>query len=137
MKSSLAPELLTAYLETDYFVSDDPPLLLHIGEENDDAKILLASFAVDSAAFITAWNPGSRTLSDDENDARQAELLGEIEARRLNYLVGYGERKDWLEYSYLVLGINRDSARELAEQFEQNAFVWLDQSGVPELVTLA
>ena len=61
MKSSLAPELLTAYLETDYFVSDDPPLLLHIGEENDDAKILLASFAVDSAAFITAWNPGKQS----------------------------------------------------------------------------
>jgi len=137
MKSNLAPELLSAYLETDYFVSDDPPLLLRIGEENDDAKILLASFAVDSAAFITAWNPGSNVLSEDENDARQAELLGEIEARRLNYLVGYGERKDWLEYSYLVLGINRESARDLAEQFEQNAFVWLDQSGVPELVTLA
>lgn len=137
MKSNLAPELLSAYLETDYFVSDDPPLLLRIGDENDDAKILLASFAVDSAAFITAWNPRSNVLSEDENDARQAELLGEIEARRLNYLVGYGERKDWLEFSYLVLGINRDSARELAEQFEQNAFVWLDQSGVPELVTLA
>lgn len=137
MKSSLAPEMLTAYLETNYFVSDDPPLLLRIGEENDDAKILLASFAVDSAAFITAWNPGSRILSEDENDARQAALLGEIEAKRLNYLVGHGERKDWLEYSYLVLGINRESARELAEQFEQNAFVWLDHSGVPELVTLA
>ncbi len=137
MKTALDPELLKAYLETDYFVSDDPPLLLRIGEENDDAKILLASFAVSSAAFLTAWNPGSQQLSDDENDARQAGLLSEIESRRLNYLVGYGQRGDWQEYSYLVLGVSKEEARELAETFEQNAFVWLDQSGVPELVTLA
>lgn len=136
MKSDLAPELLQAYLETDYFVSDDPPLLLKIGEENDDAKILLASFAVSTAAFITAWNPGSQVLSEVENDARQAELLSEIEAGRLNYLVGYGEREDWLEYSYLVLGISREAALALGEQFEQNAFVWLDDRGIPELVTL-
>lgn len=137
MKSDLPPELIEAYLETDYFVSDDPPLLLKIGEENDDAKILLASFGVSTAAFVTAWNPKSEVLSEDENDARQAELLREIEAGWLNYLVGYGERDNWLEYSYLVLGISRDAATTLAERFEQNAFVWLDEQGIPELVTLA
>ncbi|MBO6556564.1 MAG: DUF3293 domain-containing protein [Pseudomonadales bacterium] len=137
MKSNLPAELLQAYLETDYFVSDDPPLMLRIGEENDDAKILLASFGVTTSALITAWNPGSEVLSEDENDSRQAALLGEIESKRLNYLVGYGERQDWLEYSYLVLGITRDEANELAEQFGQNAYVWIDQQGVPELITLA
>lgn len=136
MKSNLAPELLEAYLTTDYFVSDDPPLLIRVGEQNDDARILLASFGVETAAFITAWNPGSQVLTDDENDARQSELLAEIEAARLNYLVGYGERENWLEYSYLVLGITREAALVIAEQFEQNAFIWLDQKGVPELVTL-
>lgn len=137
MKSDLPAELLQAYLETDYFVSDDPPLMLRIGEENDDAKILLGSFGVTTSALITAWNPGSEVLSEDENDSRQAALLGEIESKRLNYLVGYGERQDWLEYSYLVLGITRDEANELAEQFGQNAYVWIDQEGVPELITLA
>jgi len=64
------------------------------------------------------------------------ELLSEIEARRLNYLVGYGERGEWREYSYLILGIDRQDASELALQFEQNAYVWLDDAGVPALVTL-
>ena len=128
MKTDLDPATLEAYLQTDYLVSDDPPLLLRIGEQNDDARILLASFGIETAAFITAWNPRSQPLSDDDNDARQAELLNEIEARRLNYLVGHGQRGDWIEYHYLVLGISREDAVQLASQFEQNAFVWLDIS---------
>ena len=110
--------------------------MLHVAEQNDDARILLASFGVTTAAFLTAWNPRSEKLSEDENLDRQMELLSEIEARRLNYLVGYGERGEWREYSYLILGIDRQDANELALQFEQNAYVWLDDAGVPALVTL-
>ncbi|MBT4161622.1 MAG: DUF3293 domain-containing protein [Gammaproteobacteria bacterium] len=136
MKSSLDPELLRAYQITDYIVSDDPPLTLNIGVGNDDARILLASFGVETAAFVTAWNPGSEVLTEDENDDNQAELLSEIELRRLNYLVAYGERADWREYSYLILGIDREDASALAHQFGQNAYVWVDLTGIPELVTI-
>lgn len=136
MQSQLDPELLNAYLETDYIVSDDPPLMLKIGEQNDDVRILLASFGTDCGAFITAWNPGSVMLNDDDNDDRQAALLSEIEMRRLNYLVGYGERRDWREYSYFILGINQEEASALAHQFEQNAYVWVGADGNPELVTM-
>lgn len=136
MTGALDPELLAAYLETDYFISDDPPLLMKIGEQNGDLQILLASFSVDQAAFITAWNPRSQKLSNDENDDRQSALLSEIEQLRHNYLVAYGERADWREYSYLVLGISKQNASDLAQQFEQNAYVWIDDRGIPELVTL-
>ena len=131
--NSLPPDLQQAYLETDYIVSDDPPLLLTIGEPSDDARILLASFGVQTAAFVTAWNPGSQLLSDGENEERQLRLLDEIEKRRMNYLLGSGERADWREYSYFVLGITREDADQLARQFQQNAYVWLDESGIPEL----
>jgi hypothetical protein len=137
VKSKLDPELLRAYEETDYIVSDDPPLVLRVGEQNDDARILLASFGVSTAVFLTAWNPGSEKLSEDENLDRQMELLSEIEARRLNYLVGYGERDEWREYSYLILGIDRQDASDLALKFEQNAYVWLDDTGVPTLVKMS
>ncbi len=135
MKSTLDAKVLQAYQVTDYIVSDDPPLTLNIGVPNDDARILLASFGVETAAFITAWNPGGKKLTDDENDERQVELLSEIEQRRMNYLVGYGERDDWREYSYLILGIDREDASALALQFDQNAYVWIDFRGTPELVT--
>jgi len=137
VKSNLDPELLRAYEETDYTVSDDPPLVLHVGEQNDDARILLASFGVSTAAFLTASNPGSEKLSEEEKLDRQMELLSEIEARRLNYLVGYGERGDWREYSYLILGLDEQDASNLALQFDQNAYVWLDDSGTPKLVTMS
>ena len=130
------PSLRALYLDTDYFVSDDPPLLLRVGEKNGDAQILLASFSVTSAAFLTAWNPGSEQLPDDVNDDRQSQMLSDIEKLRLNYLVGYGDRKDWREYSYLVLGISADEATLLARKFGQNAYVWIDAGGVPELVVV-
>ena len=136
MKSRIPEELMNAYLDTDYIVSDDPPLLLRIGEASDDARIMLASLGVSTAAFMTAWNPRSELLSDSDNDDRQANLLSEIEMRRLNYLVGYAEREDWREYSYLILGISRDEATALAGQFEQNAYVWLPDNGIPELTCL-
>ena len=136
MQSTLDPQLIKKYIETDYFISDDPPLMLKIGEQNDDAKILLASFNTNCGAFITAWNPGSVILKDQENNDRQAALLAEIEMRHLNYLVGYGEREDWREYSFFILGIGREGASELTQQFEQNAYVWVDADGSPELVTM-
>ena len=79
MQSRLDPELLKAYLQTDYIVSDDPPMMLKIGEQSDDARILLESFNTDCGTFITAWNPGSNILKDEDNDDRQTVLLSEIE----------------------------------------------------------
>ena len=130
-------ELMKKYKETDYFVDDDPPLLFHIGMQNDGLRILFASFNVESAAFMTAWNPASEQLSIDENYDRQDELLNDIGHKRLNYFVGRGDSPtgDWSEDSYLILGINREDALEIAEKYQQNAFVWIPVSGVAEIVT--
>lgn len=136
MTSQIDPDLLQRYRETDYIISDDPPLLMKVGEQNDGIRILLASFSVESGAFITACNPRSRTLTDEENTDRQMDLLAAIEELRLNYLVGVGEGEDWQEYSYFVLGATRGVATELADSFEQNAYVFVNMSGVPELITL-
>jgi hypothetical protein len=135
MKSGLDPSLKQKYLDTDYLISDDPPLLMKIGEQSDDLRVLLGSMGVESAAFITAWNPHSEQLTDDENDDRQAGLLSDIEKLRLNYLVGYSQCDDWREYSYLVLGLDKDQATSMAIRFEQNAYVWIGPAGIPELIT--
>jgi hypothetical protein len=108
---------------------------MKIGEQSDDLRVLLGSMGVESAAFITAWNPRSEQLTDDENDDRQGMLLTDIEKIRLNYLVGYGQLDDWQEYSYLVLGIDKDQATAMATRFEQNGYVWIGPAGIPELIT--
>ena len=110
-------------------------VLMKIDQQNDDLRVLLGSMGVESAAFITAWNPRSEQLSDDENDDRQAILLTDIETMRLNYLVGYGQLDDWQEYSYFVLGIDKDQATAMATRYEQNAYVWIGPAGIPELIT--
>ncbi len=124
------------YRQTDYIVDDDPPLRLKIDEQNDGARILLASFNVEAAAFLTAWNPGSEPLPVEDNYDRQSDLLADIEALRLNYFVGRGEDpvSGWTEDSYLVLGIQPEQALELAKKYGQNAYVWVPNSGVPALV---
>jgi hypothetical protein len=108
---------------------------MKIGEQSDDLRVLLGSMGVESAAFITAWNPRSEQLTVDENDDRQGMLLTDIEKIRLNYLVGYGQLDDWQEYSYLVLGIDKDQATAMATRFEQNVYVWIGPAGIPELIT--
>ncbi|MGV0036054.1 MAG: DUF3293 domain-containing protein [Candidatus Azotimanducaceae bacterium WSBS_2022_MAG_OTU7] len=97
--------------------------------------MLLGSMGVESAAFITAWNPLQEQLTDAENDDRQGVLLTDIEKLRLNYLVGYSQREDWREYSYLVLGIQEAQATAMAIRYEQNAYVWIGLAGIPELIT--
>lgn len=131
----LSEELLGKFRQTDYIVDDDPPLVMKIGERSDALRVLFASFAVESGAFLTAWNPGGKLTGLDDNYDRQAELLGEIEHLRLNYLVGEGVHPsgEWREDSYLVLGITEAEATRLAAQFGQAAYLWLPMSGVPEL----
>ena len=131
----LTPELKAKFAQTDYIIDDDPPLILKVGERSDALRALFASFGVETGAFITAWNPGGVATDLDTNYDRQAELLTEIEALRLNYFVGVGEHPsgDWREESYLVLGIDQTAANQLARQFNQAAYLWLPISGVPEL----
>lgn len=135
----VSEEMNKKFQETEYVVDDDPPMVLKVGERNDALRVLLASFGVETAAFLTAWNPKGVKTDLDTNYDRQAELLAEIEQRRLNYLVGEGIHPDgdWREDSYLVLGISQTSADELANQFDQAAYLWLPMSGVPELIILA
>lgn len=136
MSEDPIPEaLLSKFRETDYIIDDDPPLILKVGEQNDALRALFASFGVESAAFITAWNPGGELADFDTNYDKQAELLGEIEALRLNYFVGEGVHPDgdWREDSYLVLGVQQAEADALAVQFQQAAYLWISVSGVPEL----
>ena len=125
----------TAFIETDYIIDDDPPLIMKVGERNDGLRALFASYGVESGAFITAWNPMGKTLTLDENYDRQAELLSQIENLRLNYFVGRGEHiaNNWSEDSFLVLGISQLQADMLGVHFDQLAYLWLPNTGIPEL----
>jgi hypothetical protein len=99
--------------------------------------LLLRATGCTRWAYITAFNPGSRRLKDDENHARQREL--ESGLRQLGYPMfpgeGIGDDGTWPpEPSILTLCIEREAAVGLGRRFRQLAIVCGELDGLAELV---
>jgi hypothetical protein len=137
MTENLTPKLVQAFTETDYIVHHEPPFTMNIGKPCEELKKLMAKRKALGAAFITAWNPLSQKLSAKQNDARQQELKEILKKRGLTFIDGIGQHPSnkWHgEASVLVLDLNLEAAKVLANHFEQHAFVWTDKTAVPKLV---
>lgn len=137
--SSIDPETVRAYRETEYRVHDDPPFILKIGIVSPALVALHKFHHVESSAFITACNPLSQAHGEAANAARQDALAAELKFRSLAFIEGVGQHpsNEWSgEASFLALGVSREAARALGTRFEQNAIVWCGPAAVPELVLL-
>lgn len=125
-----------AYLSTLYKV-EGLTVPIQIGKKNPELDSILTKYKHENWCFITAWNPYSKPLDLETNRNRNKELLSEIQTTA-KYIVlnGIGESSDgfWSEESFLVLGIDKDTAQSLARKFEQNAIVIGTREGLPELV---
>jgi len=137
--SVIAPDLVQAYLETEYRVGGQAPFILRIGHAS--AALLLAHqrHQVDCSAFLTAFNPHSVAVSEQANQARQRALMNEITKRGLRFIAGLGQHpsNDWPgEESLLILGLNLEAAKVLGLRYEQNAIVWSGANATPQLVLL-
>ena len=113
--------LEAAYLGTDYRVEDFPtgPFTIRIGEPS-------AALAGLDWAFVTACNPRSVLLSDEENTRRMAALENAVQHGGWHYYHGQGVGRDsnWpAEPSLLIVDIKEPEAIELAKAFGQNAIV--------------
>jgi hypothetical protein len=117
--------LRAAYEATEFRVSDSPvgPLAIRIGEVNDSLDRLLGMSGVARWAYITACNPRSVVVPDDENRLR-TEALRERLARFTAYRgEGVGADGHPPEASFLVLGIEEAEAEDVGAEFGQNAVV--------------
>lgn len=135
----LAPEVLEAYRKAEYVVFGEPPLVLRIGERNCRLDGMLEVARKDSAAFLTAFNPGGQRRSDQDNEAAQVQLERALEEKPYGCYPGEGRDPQgrWsAEPSLLVIGIPRDEAEALGREFEQNAIVYVARGSAPELVVL-
>lgn len=138
-QSKLAPDLIGAYEVTNFHVKAEPAFTLNVGKVSEELKALLKQNNVSNAAFITAWNPYSKSLSDEENQARNYQLKNELNIRSLKFIDGFGQDPlgQWSgEDSFLVLGIDLEGSKKLGIQFEQNAIIWSDTDAVPKLILL-
>jgi hypothetical protein len=114
-------QLEAAYRATDYRVEDIPggPLVICIDERCD--QLPAAEWA-----FVTACNPRSVCLSEEDNARRTAELEAAVGELGRIYFHGHGVGRNgtWPpEPSLLILGIAEPDAVELAKRFGQNAIV--------------
>ncbi len=138
-KTDIDAATIKAYQETQYRVQSDSPFTLQIGVVNDALLNAHKLYRVECSAFLTACNPYSQIASASDNHVRQHQLANELARRGLRYFPGMVQHpsNQWPgEESFLVLGLNLESAKKLGEQFGQNAIVWCGASGLAELILL-
>lgn len=135
--SSVDDELIQAYIATDFQVNTDPTFILKIGDYSAELSEVYKQHNCKVSAYITAWNPLGKTLSNLENKSLNNALKDSISDKyKLIEGVGLDPDGKWPgEESFLVLGINREDAMQLGRKFKQNAIVF-NEDKVPELIML-
>ncbi len=130
-------QLIQAYRATGYRVQATEPFALRIDETCAACDTLLDTHGVTTAAYMTAWNPYSKAVSDAANAAAQAKLMEELNDASTAIFSGegVGEHGDWPpEPSLFAVGISREIAAILAQKYLQNAFIWIERGKAAELV---
>jgi hypothetical protein len=106
---------------------------IHPDSRSSELDGLLNELRILEWAYVTAYNPASRLLAEEDNVGRQQELIKAVQDRGLAFLDGEGIGEDgkWpAEPSILILGIQSDDARALGRQFGQLAIV-VGRTGEP------
>lgn len=130
--------LRKAYLQTTYRVATTPqPVDIRVGARNPALDRLLQAKGAREWAFVTASNPQSQPLSDDENARRNREMKQSLLAAGWRSVDGVGlpATPGWRpEQSVLILDIGRTAAMTLASRWQQKAIVCGMLGKVAELV---
>ena len=133
------PDLLRSYKLANYHVDASPSFILKIDIHSPELESIYKTSHKHTAAFITAFNPYSQELSNQENKDRNHKLEELIQSLDFDYIHGEGKcgDGDWDgEKSFLIFGISEKQASEIGKEFEQNAIVWCDKDAIPQLLLL-
>ena len=124
------PNLVRAYREAIYIVNEgDDAIALKGGEVSPALATLMRVHKATTAAIITAYSPYSEIQPSAENERMQAALVAELKATATVCFnaIGSDPEGEWdPEPSTLALGISLVEAQRLADQFGQNAFIWIN-----------
>ena len=138
MHQKRSNNLWRAYEQTQFYVREcTPELCIRIGSYHEQLDEMLHDHQCDAWSYITASNPASELLSDEQNAGRNRELEALLKSQDLVFYRGEGIGSDptWpAEASFLILGIGREAAMELGRQFGQNAIVCGKRGNAAELV---
>lgn len=133
-----------AYRDTTYAVGLSLPgsvgrldLALRVGQPDVDLQTWLRCHGFACWALMTAWNPGSCSLEPQENRKRQEKLRQMLEDAGYSIFSGENQSNSvsWEpEPSFFVPGMLRAEALKMAAFWGQNAILWGELDGVPQLL---
>ena len=130
-QSKLEPDLIAAYKNTLFqaYVGDEM-ITLKVGQQCTPLQEVFEQHDVTTACYITAYNPFGRLLTRQENDDRNARMRTKLASVYPIFDgVGVDPNGEWEgEASILALGASRDVSLALAEAWEQNAVVFVDET---------
>ncbi len=131
------PEIEQAYRNTRYRVDHpDGGFCIRVGEPSSRLDALLATHGVRCWAYVTASNPRSEKLDNENNRLRNAALTEQLVRQGFVIYPGRGEpdQDDWVaEESVLILGMDASAALQLGAQFGQHAVLVGQAGGRAEL----
>ena len=107
---------------------------------SETLRCWLETAGVTGFAILTAHNPGSSPLDENENSCRQSQLECELLESGVETYTGenVADSDDWpAEESCFVSDLPIDEAMALGEKYGQNAIVCGGHDGVPELVWIS
>ena len=117
-------EFRKSYLATDYLV-DELNLKINVGNRHPDLDEFCKRSGVESWAYLTAWNPKSMQVSEEMNLLYNLNLQRALKDYEFYSGLGLSQNEDWPgEESFLILGLSKVHAMNLAQRFNQNAFVY-------------
>lgn len=130
-QSKLEPNLIAAYKNTLFkaYVGDEV-ITLRVGQPCPELQEVFEQHNETAACYITAYNPFGRLLTKQENEVRNARLQSELTAAHHVFNgIGVDPTGEWEgEASFLALGASKDVSLALAEAWEQNAVVFVDET---------
>lgn len=128
-RRTVHPNLVRAYRDAIYIVNEgDDATALKVGEVSLAIAKLMHVHKSTTAAIVTAYNPFSEIQLLAENERQQRALMAALQSVTTACFDAIGsdpEGKWEPEASTLALGISLVDAERLADQFGQNAFIWI------------
>jgi hypothetical protein len=126
---TISPELIRAYREAHYIVLDEgKEIRLQVGTVNLELERLMSNKNAHTASLLTAYNPYSEVKTKQDNELAQMQLRQRLKKMGIATLnaIGRDAKEQWEpEPSFLALDLTLKQAETLADEYGQNAFIWV------------